>query len=1060
VTANQGRRQQYDNNFAWKVFMGKPWGGRTVLIGVTLLTGFVLLAASRTERGPEAVSTPSVQEILKETGIDAGLCVLLGFGDGTLAADLTNGGRMVVQSLLPAEAVETARQAVRARKLYGLATVDRLPDRDTLPYADNLIRLLVCDLDALGGKAPRREELLRVLRPRGVLYARQQGRWTKTVKPFPKGMDEWSHFYHGPDGNPVSQDEQVGPPTGLQWLAGVVAMGAEPTTAYRLAGGRALYEWDSPTRDRKTPASYLICRDAFSGVVLWSRPTGIRPYKTRPVVLTDDRVYTCLERGGPLAALDARTGETVRMYENGGRPSTKLAGGRSDVNLVYHDGLLVQTAGNTAYVLDAKTGNLRWKHAEPTGRFVDYPTVWAGSGQVFFTTGRKARDVGRYPGADAWEVLAFDLKTGKPQWRREMDRELSQLCVVDGGLFAFNLAGFIGRPRDLFLARLRPQDGSVVWKIKPNVRGQFLDFAVIGGKIYVMSLGLKIYDAANGKEIASLPMPGNSRCEMSRASKNQLLMSFGNFVDLAKEPLQLQRCEISRGSCGTGNTPGYGMLYYNPNRCQCFVSVRGYLAASREPVRPPLPDSHRLETVKPGTAAKAPATWPAAGDWPIYLGNLQRGSSTPTAIPAQPMRLWKAAIQAPPAPASGPVVAELSLSSHFNGPVSAPVIAGGRVFVAVPEANRIEARNARTGARLWAYTAGGRVDTPPTIYGGLCLFGCRDGRVYALDATTGSLLWRFLAAPYQRRLVAHNQVESTWPLFGSVVVVDGVLVVAAGRHPETNGGIHAYGLAPATGKQLWKRIIRHDRQPGPLGGKIPDAGITTRRYGYNANTVLNEILISDGKLVTMTGLILDPKTGELANRPWPKKIPSKPQALPQHPMDFYLDLGFRPPYRNQQLENYGGPGADHGSWFFRLTRPRLEVHGELIAFTKERVAVTKVAGIAWAMWDRTPEELPGANGKGRQNSSHPPTWSVPRNHFKGLEVTAVLLAGDKLVVGLSSLRHPHEEARGEILIYSAKDATPLAKIPLDSRVIQAGLAAAHGHLFVTCADGTVRCFGN
>ena len=39
-------------------------------------------------------------------------------------------------------------------------------------------------------------------------------------------------------------------------------------------------------------------------------------------------------------------------------------------------------------------------------------------------------------------------------------------------------------------------------------------------------------------------MPGNSRCDMSRASPNYLLMSFGNFVDLASAPLKLQRAEV------------------------------------------------------------------------------------------------------------------------------------------------------------------------------------------------------------------------------------------------------------------------------------------------------------------------------------------------------------------------------------------------------------------------------------------------------------------------------------------------------------------------------------
>lgn len=130
----------------------------------------------------------------------------------------------------------------------------------------------------------------------------------------------------------------------------------------------------------------------------------------------------------------------------------------------------------------------------------------------------------------------------------------------------------------------------------------------------------------------------------------------------------------------------------------------------------------------------------------------------------------------------------------------------------------------------------------------------------------------------------------------------------------------------------------------------------------------------------------------------------------------------------------------------------------MIAFTRERVAVTRVAGIDWAMWDLT-AELPGANGPGRQNSSHPPTWSAPRGTFKGMDVKAVMFAGDKLILGLSSPRNFQGASTGEVRILSAKDAMPLGEIALDSGVIQAGLAAASGRLFVTCDDGSVRCFG-
>lgn len=230
---------------------------------------FSLAFCSGAESGGGKKATPDAstrlsKEILHATGINAGLCVLLACPDGDLAADLTNGGKMVVQSLaLTDDEMHVARKVLQQRGIYGLASVDRITKADHLPYADHLVNLLVCDLDALAGKGPARAEMLRVLAPHGVAYFKENGKWTKEIKPMPSGLDGWTHFYHGPNGNPVSDDEQVGPPTGLQWLAGVSTMGADPTTGCRLAGGRVVYEWVGPRHDRKAPPPpYLVCRDA------------------------------------------------------------------------------------------------------------------------------------------------------------------------------------------------------------------------------------------------------------------------------------------------------------------------------------------------------------------------------------------------------------------------------------------------------------------------------------------------------------------------------------------------------------------------------------------------------------------------------------------------------------------------------------------------------------------------------------------------------------------------------------------------------------------------------
>jgi len=1018
-----------------------------------------------------AASALDAGEAVAATGVQRGLAVHLGASDGRLELDLALTGRFLVQGLTLDEApLRAVRQLLESRGQHGPASVARVASFASLPFADHLVNLLIADLDGLGDRAPSKQEMMRVLSPRGVAYLKHNGRWEKTVKPVPAAMDEWTHFHHDAGGNPVSADEGVGPPTGLQWIAGVVGMGADPVSGYRLGDGRAVYEWE-PIEGRKRSGasmSYLICRDAFSGVLLWAKRTAVRPHKTRPIVLANQKVYTFLEPEGPLVALDGATGEVVTTFDRGGRSDRQRRGSRADLNMVIHDGLLVQTAGPSIFVLDAKTGELKWKHTAADGTFVDHPTIDAAGGRLFVTSGATPRDVGRYPGADARVILAFDLKDGTAKWTGKIEKELTQISFVDGALYAFNCSSFIGRKRDLFIARLDPADGKVQWTVDPGHQGQLLDMAIVGGRIYIMSLALRVFDARTGAPVGTYKMPGNSRCDMSRASENFLLMSFGNFVDLSSDPLQLYRSEISRSTCGGGHTPGYGMMYYTPNRCHCFVSLRGFIAASREKVREPVADGVRLEKGDFSGAAKMGAA--ASGeDWPMYMGGPRRGSAVKTVLPDQPRILWQKTLAKRPDAGMSITAEGALLSSNFNGPITAATVSQGRVFVAVPEGHRVVSLDAADGATRWSFTADGRVDTPPTIHDGLCLFGCRDGRVYALDADTGKLAWRFLAAPYHRQIVAYNQLESCWPVFGSVLVADGVLVVAAGRHPETNGGIFVCGLDPRTGEQLWKQHIGHTRAPGTLGGKIPDEGVTTRRYGYNANKVLNEILISDGKLVAMTGLVLEAKTGKIVEEPQIIRKDGKIVNPWTYPMARYLDLGFRPPYRNQTMENYGGPGADHGSWLMKLEHPKLEVHGELIAFNDERVAVARAAGVEWAMWDTTKPFLQeGADKEGprRCNSNVPPHWSDPSRLFADQPVKAMVLAGDKLVLGLSAFtgEEPkpapaHPPSRAELRLLSTTDATTAAQVKLPAGVIQAGIAAARGRLFVSCDDGTLVCVG-
>jgi eukaryotic-like serine/threonine-protein kinase len=91
------------------------------------------------------------------------------------------------------------------------------------------------------------------------------------------------------------------------------------------------------------------------------------------------------------------------------------------------------------------------------------------------------------------------------------------------------------------------------------------------------------------------------------------------------------------------------------------------------------------------------------------------------------------------------------------------------------------------GAAAWAYATEDIVEAPPMVHDGTVYAGSSDGYLYALDAKSGELRWRFAA---QDRFV------------GAAVAVrgpEGTTHIVVGNY-DTN----LYCLDPADGKELWR----------------------------------------------------------------------------------------------------------------------------------------------------------------------------------------------------------------------------------------------------------------
>jgi hypothetical protein len=157
---------------------------------------------------------------------------------------------------------------------------------------------------------------------------------------------------------------------------------------------------------------------------------------------------------------------------------------------------------------------------------------------------------------------------------------------------------------------------------------------------------------------------------------------------------------------------------------------------------------------------------------------------------------------------------ELLWRAELGQRLGAPVSVGKRVFVPLVDAHQVVALSAVDGHVLWRFTAGARIDSPPTYDRGALLFGSADGWVYRVSAASGRLVWRLRAAPEDRRIAAFGQLESAWPVHGSVLV-DGstatnrgrpVAYFAAGRSSHLDGGLRLLAIDAMTGE------IRHEKR--------------------------------------------------------------------------------------------------------------------------------------------------------------------------------------------------------------------------------------------------------
>jgi outer membrane protein assembly factor BamB len=376
--------------------------------------------------------------------------------------------------------------------------------------------------------------------------------------------------------------------------------------------------------------------------------------------------------------------------------------------------------------------------------------------------------------------------------------------------------------------------------------------------------------------------------------------------------------------------------------------------------------------------------------------------------------------------------------ARVDGIPSACTIAEGKVFVASVTTHEVCAFTATDGERIWRFTAGGPVDTPPTILPGRAIFGSTDGYVYCLRASDGQLAWRFRAAPRDRLVGAFGHLESVWPVDGAVLADNEQVFFVAGRSSFLDGGIHAYCLDARTGNVLAEKVIRT-----PYTMPVDEGRDQSKDYG-----ALTDVLVGAGEAVYMRGLRLfgppeGPQSGPrlrstagLLDDSWFNRTHWFVDGKPQGELligDDRSVVGVKAYATFSANAGFFRPGTGGYELFARDLRPASAARSE----NQEKTAP-----------------------KGKRSS--PPKWSIR----VPVRITGMVLAGPTLfAAGTPDVLDPqdpwaaHQGRRGgALLAFSAADGNKLAEYRLDAAPVFDGLAAADGRLYAALADGSIVCF--
>ncbi|MGM0488710.1 MAG: PQQ-binding-like beta-propeller repeat protein [Planctomycetota bacterium] len=1072
---------------------------------------------------------PSLPNLLERAGVHGGLVVCVGSDSPDLIASPRPNESYVVQGLCAnSERIPEARQVLRDKGVYGPVSLRHWREA-SLPYTDDLVNALVI---INPGREVAAKEVRRVLAPGGTVIGPRGCRsvpnpscrvgegYVAFTEPVSAAIDEWTHALHGPDNNALAEDTVVGPPRHMQWRGEPTwgrhhhaEKGTNPTVRTVVsAGGRLFYLFDqTETSNMRVPAQWtLAARDAFSGTLLWKKRVDTEKYRKRlelvwrQLVTDGGRVYTAFGKDRMLKALNAADGKVIRSYEG--------TSGLEEV-IIAGECLFVLLENDEVVAIEADTGTQLWRWDSSDEGGVIPLTLAAANGNVFAKTEKSLCCLSAQTGTLLWRTsLPGPEKKVKLGFPRE------KLLVKDGVV----LCSYGGEdPRSLNrdiheylgshprvheyggkLGAFSTNDGSQLWETDyyPNLESAPGEIYIHDGLVWLGPDFAEPRDLRGGEVKKKRPVierlwtdGHHYRCYPGKATSKYIITAKRGIEMIDITGSNHSRNNWVRGTCRVGITPCNGLIYAPPHSCGCYIEAKlfGFWALASDRQQAGLQAGKDMEKLEKGPAyAEIGQTKPAVPDsaWWTYRGGIERGGSTSAKIAADVKVSWK---------------------TELGGKLSAVSAAGGKVYAAQVDAHTVHSLDMATGRTLWSFTAGGRVDSPPTVVEGLVLFGSRDGYVYCLRESDGRMVWRYRAAPGSLQAMALNQPESLWPVHGSVLYVSlgkaspvgsakvettsaqplsnrnsldaggvrrrGVVYAAAGRSSYLDGGIRLVGLDPVSGQVVSEKLIKSEH-PGALDPP-ENAEEMSRKNRQNWMDYKTELAPDKSDSFAMRGAR-------------PEILVGDDHSIYMHHKRFDFELAEQKGPRShlfatsnlldgwEHNRNYWilGTGNFYNTpvaypWIIRRA---IQVPcGLMLSFNRKTVWGVRRGGqknTVFAAPRPDPMDkqssLPdfAARESARQDGGG---WTTDLS----IRPRSMVRAGDLLFVGgmpIDQLGDPYSlasrdgenEKRGRLHVLSCDDGRTIRRLQMASPPVWDGMAAVQGRLFIPRVDGSVVCLSN